>query len=59
VDSLVGRDVFQCHFEVALVSKDRLLVHDGMEKRTRGMKVDKSCPEDIARTGGAPMDEGE
>ena len=31
----------------------------GMEKRARGMKVDKIHPEDIARTGGAPMEEGE
>jgi ParB family chromosome partitioning protein len=31
----------------------------GMEKRARGTKVDKIHPEDIARTGGAPMEEGE
>jgi len=31
----------------------------GMEKGARGMKVDKIRPEDIARTGGAPMEEGE
>jgi hypothetical protein len=31
----------------------------GMEKRARGMTVDKIRPEDIARTGGAPMEEGE
>ena len=31
----------------------------GMEKRARGMKLEKIRPEDIARTGGSPLAEGE